>query len=103
MDDFKRRIVELANETRDHLTGDFAQVWEIVANNDLVVAVWQDVREPDGVGLLLIKGEDLLRQSVENTRAVSARTAAIPCIEYEQAVALRDETRKQGVGGMRGH
>jgi len=103
MDYFKRRMVDLANKTRGHLTGDFAQVWEIVVNNEVVVAVWQDACEPDGIGMLLIKGEDLLRQSVENNRTLSARTAAIPCVELKQAVALRNKVRRRGVGGMRGH
>ena len=54
MDDFKRRMVKLANKTQEHLSGDFAQVREIV---DIFAkspsrCSGRDVREPDGVGLL---------------------------------------------------
>ena len=51
-----------------------------VAENDLVFAVWQDWGGPNGVGTLIIKGANKLRDSVATGRTFRCRVAAINCV-----------------------
>jgi hypothetical protein len=88
-DEMKRKIVESANANRTILTDDFEQVREMINTNDVVFGVWQDVAEPDGVGMLLVKGEQRLRECIADDKSVLCRILGIPCIEAAQAEALR--------------
>lgn len=53
--ELKRGMVEIANARK--LTGDMAEIWEIVDGHDIVCAVWQDCQESDGVGMQVVKGK----------------------------------------------
>ncbi|MCK2056987.1 hypothetical protein [Methylobacterium sp. 37f] len=86
---FRVKAVAMANETQKHLNGDFAQVQAIVDDAELVVAVWQDPNEPNGVGTMLIKGNQSLREIVASDQERTQRVAAIPCVSAEQAEVLR--------------
>jgi hypothetical protein len=84
----KAEAVRVANEVRETLTGDFREIEDLIVHHDIVVAIWQDSTEPDGVGMLVIKGQQRLREiSTDEPQKVSF--TAIPCIEFEQAEALR--------------
>ena len=43
---------------------------------------------PTGVGLLVIKGQRLVREAVASNTAFEGKVTAIPCIEEAQARAL---------------
>jgi hypothetical protein len=55
----------------------------------VVVGVWQDADEPDGVGMY-VKGDRKLRTVITEQKTGTFRVAAIPCECYEQAVALKE-------------
>ncbi len=88
MDDFKRRIVEAANRNDDRMDGTMGPVEAIIADNEIVFAVWQDAAEPDGVGTMIVKGQDALRRCAADDTAIKASVSAISCINAEQATAL---------------
>jgi hypothetical protein len=90
-----RLVVESANANRAILTGDFEQVRQMVDGHDVVYGVWQDAAEVDGVGMLLIKGEQLLRHIVADAKTVSCSIVGIPCVEAAQAEALRQVAGEQ--------
>jgi hypothetical protein len=58
----KQWAVAKANENNSIMDGTIEPVKEIKSASDLVLAVWQDLSEPDGVGMLVVKGQALLRQ-----------------------------------------
>ena len=66
---FKRKVVAAANEFAKVLTGDFAQVRALIEEHPLVFAVWQDASEVDRVGMMLIKGQQLLREVIASGEA----------------------------------
>jgi hypothetical protein len=82
-------IVEKANEVRLLLDGAMAQIQRLINDNDLVFAVWQDRTAPQGVGTDIIKGRKLLAEISLSGQPRTLKWTAIPCVEYEQAVALR--------------
>jgi hypothetical protein len=80
--EFKQRAVEMANRHHAAMQGMTKKqamqfVKEILAENELVVAVWQDPDEPDGVGMLLIKGKPGSNMTTTNTH-LEVLTAANP-------------------------
>ena len=66
-----------------------AFVREILADNMIVFAVWQDLSEPNGVGMLVVKGIAHLRESVTSGFPITVKISAVPCVCYEQALALQ--------------
>lgn len=86
---FKHRVVAMANASRALITSDFSTVRGIVDAAPLVFGVFQDATQPDGVGLLLVKGHALLREVVASGRTLPVDMAAVPCTCAEQAEALR--------------
>jgi hypothetical protein len=55
----------------------------------VVVAVWQDSAELEGVGALVVKGTNLLRDIVATGVSQRRGITAIACTDYAQAEALR--------------
>lgn len=95
IDSFRRRVVALANKTAKNLTGQFSEVQAIVDAGEVVMAVWQDANEPTGVGMLLIKGHQSLREMLADGMDAERTIAAIPCVSFEQAQALRQVVGEQ--------
>jgi hypothetical protein len=98
LSDFLERMVAMANEVHAELIdlpderARYDKVKEIVDGAEVVFAVWQDKSAKGGVGFMLIKGQSMARQVLaDNKGGMPARTAAIPCIEAEQAKALLDD------------
>ena len=50
-------IVACANENAAVLDGSMAPIHGILDASDLVFCVWQDATEPDGVGMMIVKGK----------------------------------------------
>ncbi len=87
--DFKVLVAHMANENAKILTGRYLEVQAIIDRHEIVFAVWQDFNEPQGVGILLVKGKNDIREIAVSDAASLKMMTAIPCIEYEQAEALR--------------
>ncbi len=86
---WKRGLVALANANRENITDDFSTVQAIVDGAPLVFGVFQDEVEPDGVGMLVVKGHALLREIMASGRAWPVDMTDVPCTCLEQAEALR--------------
>ena len=88
----KAHFVEMANELTASglLDGTMVPVLKLIDRTDIVVAVWQDAQEPDGVGMLIVKGDRALLTIVADAQTKAVTMAAIPCICAEQAIALKE-------------
>jgi hypothetical protein len=84
----KKALVAMANANDARMTGDMAEIWEIIDNHDIVVAVWRDAAAADGVGMMILKGETSLRWTASGLRPIGHRVSAISCNEAAQAQAL---------------
>ena len=73
MADMKRRLVELANINDAAMDGTTEPVLEIIAQYHVVYGVWQDPIEPVGVGRLIIRGGNRLRE-------IAARGGSQECL-----------------------
>jgi hypothetical protein len=95
--DFLERMVAIANDVGKELgalpddAARYDMVKQIMDSAEVVFAVWTDKSAEDGVGQMLVKGSQLVRQVIADKTAVQMRVAAIPCNSVEQAEALRNE------------
>lgn len=85
-------LVEKAEATRQELQTVSPQealkkITAIVESNDIVFGIWPDADAPEGVGKYIIKGAGILQRIIDLGESESRAVAAIPCINYEQAVA----------------
>ena len=87
-DALKMLMVDLANANDAKMDGTMEPVERIIADNDVVFALWQDETEPHCAGMLLVKGQKLLLQAVAKDKPVEAEISAIKCIDADQAEAL---------------
>jgi hypothetical protein len=71
------------------------EVRDLVAAHDVVVVVWQDIRSPNNVGRLTIKGANLLRQACASQTNIQARTTALPAMDSDYAQALLEVIGEQ--------
>lgn len=63
-------------------------VTEQIASNEIVFTVWNDDAAPLGHNLMVIKGQQRLRELTDDNAALFLKIAAIKCINAEQAEAL---------------
>jgi hypothetical protein len=89
-------VVDMANANLGKLDGTTAPIREIIEGHDVVFGVWQDLTQPDGVDMLLIKGSRACREVIASGSAARVKISAIPCECYEQAIAAQ---RAVGDGG----
>ena len=88
---YKLQIVDAANRVGAHLSGCGTDaVRFLTATHDVVFAVWQDRREPDGVGTMLIKGRQAMREVIADGESRAVSLTAIPCRDSVEAQALRE-------------
>jgi hypothetical protein len=85
-------LVDMANANAGLTMG---EVRDLVAAHDVVVVVWQDVRSPNNVGRLAIKGANLLRQACASQTNIQARTTALPAMDSDYAQALLEVVGEQ--------
>ena len=63
-------------------------VSEQIASNEIVFTVWNDDAAPLGHNLMVIKGQQRLRELTDDNVAPFLKIAAIKCMNAEQAEAL---------------
>ena len=68
----------------------------IIKENDIVFGVFNEKTSPAGWAYEIIKGEQDLALISSTKRSTELKTAAIPCIEWEQAVALKQMFVRKG-------
>jgi hypothetical protein len=99
----KKQIVELANAAIPLLDGTTRPMKKILDEHEVVWGVWQDPAEPDGVGMLLIKGHRRLAAiasradpAPDGTTPIRQgggemlKVGAIPFNSFEHAVAAQE-------------
>ena len=101
MDALKKSLVEMANRNLAMMDGTTDPVKKILDENELVFGVFTDHEHPDGVDMLVIKGERLLQHIANAPRSVPncssslfgrgrrTKISAILCNSVEQAIAAR--------------
>jgi hypothetical protein len=94
--DFTRMMIELTNQRRLAMRGmsnhaAFRYIETIVADAEVVIGIWQDRSEPDGVGLHVIKGLQHLLTATASGEPARVRVDAVPCIDREQALAAEQQ------------
>jgi len=83
-------MLRLAVETRKILTGSVDQIFEIAKKAEVVFCVWPDRTKPDGVDMMVVKGDDLLDRAARGDAVEPVRVASIPCSEADQAMMLKE-------------
>lgn len=82
-------LVEMANHNDAVvMDGTMAPVHQLIADNDVVIAIWQDFTRPDGIGPMPIKGSEHLHTAFQSRSSFSGKVTAIKCECVEQALAL---------------
>ena len=92
MEELKRTLVDMANANEAVMDGTMTPVLEILHENEVVFAIWQDPTAKDGSGvdMLLVKGHRRMLECIANGKTADMNTSAIVCIEEAQAVALAE-------------
>ena len=89
-DAYKAQIVETANAVGAEMAGCGIEAFRLLlAANDVAFGIWQDRAEPDGVGMLVLKGQQTLREVIVAGKSRAVALTAIPCRCLEEAEALR--------------
>ena len=88
-------LMDIANRHTETMRGmteeaAYAHVKSVIAGHDIAFGIWQDANEPNGVGILVIKGEDLLQVCMDGGRSITGSISAVPCVERDQAVAAKE-------------
>jgi hypothetical protein len=81
---WKRQCERMRDMTSEEM---FAHVKEAIEDADIAIGVWQDDQSPHGIGMYTIKGARRIMAVVASGNKEAFRTAAIPCVELEQAIA----------------
>ena len=84
----KEQLVNMANSNNDLMDGTMAPIERILAENEMVVAVWQDRTATDGVGMMIVKGQSILLDCIAKNAPINVTMSAIKCVDEEQAHAL---------------
>ena len=87
--DFVRKLVDLANYNEETMDGTTEPVSRILAEGDVVFAIWQDPEEEYGVDYLVVRGAKLLKQLVASQTGLVIRISAVNCTCEEHAIALQ--------------
>jgi hypothetical protein len=87
--EFLRELVNIAEINNAEMDGTMEPIKRIVADAEVVFAIWPDLEQREGIGLLIVKGEKLLEKVSVSGRAQTIKIEAINCVSVEQAVALK--------------
>jgi hypothetical protein len=84
-------IVRRADENQALMDGTMEPVLSIMDAADIVVAIWRDKDQPNGIGQRVVKGHLLLQRSDATNQPISlkiTKLTGIWCVEEAQAAAL---------------
>jgi hypothetical protein len=91
--DYERlsKLVEVANAlSKSGELETTADLERIIAANDVVFAVWQDLTQPEGVSFTPIKGQALFHGIVDAGKLATVTWTAIPYREATEAAAMQE-------------
>lgn len=88
---YRTAIVATANRVGAEMAGCGIEALRLlVAAHDVAFAIWQDRHEPDGVGMLLLKGRQAMREVIAEGESRAVTLTAIPCRGLIEAGAFRE-------------
>jgi hypothetical protein len=73
----KRDMVEFVNSHFPEYDDPAVSIREILDSSDVVFGLWQDPEEPDGVGMYVIKGKNLMREIVASDQPAKVVMTAV--------------------------
>jgi hypothetical protein len=79
--------VDMANQNEELMDGTTVPVKAVIAQGEIVFAVWQDPTRVCGIGLLLLKGASALRGTMAGTHPKNLRITGVKVDNFEMAVA----------------
>jgi hypothetical protein len=90
--DFSRMLTDLADQHRTAMCGmseraTFQYLENIIASAEVAIGVWPDAKEPNGVGLHVIKGLGRVMTAMETSGPARVSVDAVPYAGRKQAVA----------------
>jgi hypothetical protein len=94
-EDVLRDFVERANSNIEKIdaargkVGAVEIVRKMIEGASVVIGVFQDMDEPFGVGIHVIKGQRLMKSVLADGTTRRARTECIACRSLEEAVAMQ--------------
>jgi hypothetical protein len=83
------KLINMTIHNIRQLDGTTESVVRMIDESDVVLGIWKDDAEPDGVGVIVIKGEQLLANIGQSGQTVLPRMTAIPCDCGEMALAAK--------------
>jgi hypothetical protein len=89
------RLINTTIQNMWQLDGTKESVVRLVAESDVVLGVWKDDAEPDGVGVIVIKGDQVLANIGQRGQTVPPRMMALPCDCAEMALAAKEAFSEQ--------
>jgi hypothetical protein len=90
MDAFKTKLVDIAKSNMRLLDGTAGPLRRIFEESELLIGLWNEPQEKDGVGILVLKGDKVLREIITNRKNLLLRTSAVRCDSYAEAVAIKE-------------
>jgi hypothetical protein len=84
-------VVQRADENQAVMDGTIEPVLSIMDNADIVLAIWQDKDQPNGIGQRVVKGHLLLQRCEATNQSISLKTTKLTgiwCVQEAQAAAL---------------
>jgi hypothetical protein len=84
----RRKLIRLANISVAK-GGGVDEARRMIAEHDLVVAVWQDYTKTHGLGFLVLKGNDALLRNIETDVAATLKINAIPARNAAEGQAMQ--------------
>ena len=96
LDPWLAELLTSANRNR-HCVSDSHSLRRLVKRAKLVVGVWEDVANPNGVDTLVINGKKELRAVLQSRSSKSLRMQGIPCKCYEDALAIEHTFGDAGI------
>ena len=100
-DAFVQRLVQIANaHVFDDRMADTERLRQLIEAHEVVFGVWQDADKPNGVDVLLVKGDAFgdMEAIMDEMDTARVRLTAVRCCEAEEAHAMRKvfgDTAKQ--------
>jgi hypothetical protein len=89
------QVISMTIQNIRQLDGTTESVVRMIAESDVVLGVWKDDAEPDGVGVVVIKGDQFLASIGQIGQTVPPRMTALPCDCAEMAFAAKEAFGEQ--------
>jgi len=99
--DFLKALADMAEELRQAIVPMSEAertplLARLIDESEMIFGVWPEAGSPDGVGVVIIRGEEILPPLVGFETERDTAIAAIPCAGRDQALAARAAWGNQG-------